>query len=130
MFKLTRKNLDKFTNSCAIAICNLCADNSEVALPYFQKAAIEDNCEFAQFYMGEMYTRGLGGLRSDHISALPWYEMAAEQGLGPAQQAAGNIYYHQAKFEPLLNKEQYKFVKSRYQQWFKKTIAQGCVTKK
>lgn len=120
-------DIGKFTNSCAIAICLMYACLVGRALPYLREAAIEDNCEFAQFIMGEIHRQGLAGLPNNPNTALVWYEMAAKQGLAAAQHAAGSIYYHKAKYERShMTEEQYKFVKSRYQLWFGKAIAQGC----
>lgn len=123
-----RKYVNELTNSCAIGICQLSIACDTLALAFFQKAAVNDNCEFAYYFLGEMHRKELAGLQKD-VSTLIWYEMAAKQGLAVAQYTAGSIYYYKAKYERShMTDEEYKFVKSRYRLWFGKAIVQGYTT--
>lgn len=45
----------------------------------------------AQYYLGKMYRRGLGGVQ-DNEKAVKWYVEAAEQGLAAAQNDLGSIH--------------------------------------
>ncbi len=45
----------------------------------------------AQFYLGDMYTRGLG-VAKDDAQAFHWYRKAAEQGVALAQHFLGVLY--------------------------------------
>ena len=51
----------------------------------------EDGVAEAQFYVGQIFERGLGTV-PDYSSAAVWYRRAAEQGYGPAQISLGHFY--------------------------------------
>ena len=46
----------------------------------------------SQFFMGQRYEQGDGGVPKDLNQALEWYRKAAEQGHGPAQFKVGRFY--------------------------------------
>ena len=61
------------------------------ALKEFQASAANGNSE-AQFYLGQMYVRGLGVNQSD-TEAQRWFRSSAELGNGKAQFNLGLMYY-------------------------------------
>lgn len=52
----------------------------------------EQNNAKAQFYLGFIYSQGLGE-RQDFEQALHWYRKAAGQGYAPAQNLLGDMYH-------------------------------------
>lgn len=60
------------------------------ALEVWQPKAQEGDAE-AQFYVGQIYERGLG-TTADYESAALWYHRAAEQNHTPSQVALGYLY--------------------------------------
>lgn len=62
----------------------------EKALQEFQVSAEHGDAE-AQFYLGLMYSHGLGATK-DHKESARWYLKAAEQGLAKAQYIVGLKY--------------------------------------
>ena len=47
----------------------------------------------AQFTLGRLYQRGVGGVTKDMMQALQWYERAAQQGYAIAQYQVGFMYW-------------------------------------
>ena len=45
----------------------------------------------SQYALGLMYATGRG-LPQDHVEAMRWYRLAAEQGFAPAQASLGVLY--------------------------------------
>ncbi|WP_435137526.1 tetratricopeptide repeat protein [Pseudopelagicola sp. nBUS_19] len=60
------------------------------ALQEWEQLAEQGNVT-AQYYLGKMYRRGLGGVQ-DNAKAVKWHVEAAEQGLAAAQNDLGSIY--------------------------------------
>ena len=70
------------------------------ALEYHRKAAEQGNVQ-AQFYLGRMYSNGLG-TEQDYAKAAEWYQKAAEQGYKPAYNELAWTYHLMGKYEEAL----------------------------
>ena len=64
--------------------------NYQTALRVWLEAA-EEGDPRAQYFVGEIYQRGLGA-EPDFAKAAEWYRRAADQGYGPAQTGLGFLY--------------------------------------
>lgn len=92
---------------------------SEEALGYFEDAAKQNSAK-AQFFIGNFYESGLGGLKKDLVKARQWYELAAKQGVALAQATLGS-YYQMGLAGLALD-----FTKAR--QWYELAAKKGIVS--
>jgi TPR repeat protein len=65
--------------------------NDTEAAVWFRKAADQGHAD-AQYYLGSMFSRGLGGLPKGEAKAASWYLKAAEQENAHAEFALGLMY--------------------------------------
>jgi hypothetical protein len=90
---MKRALLPIFCGAALIANSVVCAadpiSDKEMADRYFQAAQSGDND--AQFYLGALYSSGVGRPRSDE-QALQWFSRAAEQGQSHAMLVLGGLY--------------------------------------
>ena len=63
----------------------------ERALPYFKKAAAQNDSE-AQFFLGEIYFNGHDAVSQNYETAREWFLLAAAQNHAKAQFYLGMIY--------------------------------------
>jgi TPR repeat protein len=64
--------------------------DEQIAFDDFHKAAARDY-GMAEFKLGAMYQRGLGGARKDFKIAKSWYQKAARNGVGEAMYALSGM---------------------------------------
>lgn len=62
-----------------------------LSLRRWMPLAEQGNAE-AQYYVARIYANGMGGVESDYAQAAQWYQKAAQQEYGPAQQELGYLY--------------------------------------
>jgi TPR repeat protein len=90
---MKRALLPIFCGAALIANSVVCAadpiSDKEMADRYFQAAQSGDND--AQFYLGALYSSGVGRPRSDE-QAFQWFSRAAEQGQSHAMLVLGGLY--------------------------------------
>jgi hypothetical protein len=90
---MKRALLPIFCGAALIANSVVCAadpiSDKEMADRYFQAAQSGDND--AQFYLGALYSSGVGRPRSDE-QAFQWFSRAAEQGHSHAMLVLGGLY--------------------------------------
>lgn len=63
----------------------------DIALREWLPLALEQGDANAQFYLGEIYSGGMGVIRAD-VQAVKWYLTAARQGHARAQSRLGDMY--------------------------------------
>jgi len=90
---MKRALLPIFCGAALIANSVVCAadpiSDKEMADRYFQAAQSGDND--AQFYLGALYSAGVGRQRSDE-QAFQWFSRAAEEGHSHAMLVLGGLY--------------------------------------
>lgn len=62
-----------------------------LSLRRWMPLAEQGNAE-AQYYVARIYANGMGGIEPDYAQAAQWYQKAAQQEYGPAQQELGYLY--------------------------------------
>ena len=57
------------------------------------KAAAEQGCALAQYYLGDCYMQNPKAKQQDYEEAVEWFRKAAQQGNSKAQNYLGICYY-------------------------------------
>jgi len=67
------------------------ANEFEIARQTWLPLALQDNDKRAQYYLGQIYSAGVG-VPLDNVQAITWYKMAAVQHHEKAQRRLGMMY--------------------------------------
>ena len=67
------------------------ANEFEIARQTWLPLALQDNHKQAQYYLGQIYSGGVG-VPLDNVQAINWYEMAAVQGHAKAQARLASLH--------------------------------------
>ncbi len=66
-------------------------DDEHAAGQWFRRAAKQDHPD-GQYFLGDLYEYGAGGVDQSYIEAAKWYQLAAQHGHSDAQFALATLY--------------------------------------
>jgi len=90
------------------------ANEFEIARQTWLPLALQDNHVQAQYYLGQIYSGGVG-VPLDNVQAMTWYKMAAVQGHAKAQTRLASLYERGLGASTDHKKAHYWYLKSAVQ---------------
>ena len=83
---------------------------------YYYELAAQKNYPLAQYALGEIYERGIGGLNKDLTTAMSWYKKSADQGYVIAQTNLAALFTNE---QVIVKDDQQSFF------WYQKAAMAG-----